>query len=73
MIGASTHDLLREIWNQKNIFILMAILEASHYFIYFINEKILKSFANGKGFIPLSNMLEFLFFPSKMFNLTISF
>ena len=47
----------------------MAILETSHCFIYFINEKkILISFTNGRGNLTLGNMLEFLFFPSKMFN-----
>ena len=30
-------------------------------------KKFLKLFANGRGNFPLSNMLEFLFFPSKMF------
>ena len=48
--------------NEKNIFRVLAILETSRYFIYFMNEEFMKAFANGKGNFPLCNMLELLFF-----------
>ena len=62
------HMVFREIYGiEKNILRIMAILETSQYSISFLNKKILKSFANGKGNFPQGCMLDFLFFPNKLF------
>ena len=67
--GANTYMVFRgKTGIQENIFRFLAILETSHYFVYVINEKILKLVAIGRGNFPLGNMVELLFFPSKMIN-----